>query len=176
MASLPVVNVGDFLRTRALPTKMRCKVYDAAPCTGRYLETLLPDTVIGPVLSTVFSGSFETVQISAGWVNIRRWWRNRHVTQYAFKEPPPRVHVGDFLRTKDLPTKIRCKVYNAPPRTGRYLETLLPGTVIGPVLSIAFRDPFETVQIRSGWVNIRRWRRNGDVVQYALKETPPRAG
>ena len=86
----------------------------------------------------------------------------------------PDVHVGDVLRTKELPTRIRCKVYDAAPPYGQYLETLAPGTLIGPVLSTCSSPVFETVEIAAGWVNIWTSRRRG--VQFAFVETPPRAG
>ena len=84
MAQRPKVQAGDFLRTRPLPTRARCKVYDAAPPNGRYLETLPPGTLIGPVLSRVSSSRFETVQIGAGWVNV--WTSRQGGQQFAFVE------------------------------------------------------------------------------------------
>ena len=74
MAARPEVQAGDFVRTRPLLTRARCKVYDAEPPNGLYLETLRPGTLFGPVLSKVSSDRFETVQITAGWVNI---WTSR---------------------------------------------------------------------------------------------------
>ena len=80
----PDVQASDYLRTIALPSRMRCRIYDNPPPVGRYVATLPPDTLFGPVMTTVSSARFETVQIGAGWVNI--WGSDHGGKQFAFVE------------------------------------------------------------------------------------------
>ena len=66
---------GEFYETMAASSTLRCKVYDAPPPYGRYLLTLAPNTIFGPVLSSVQSDRYMTVETAQGWINV---WCSRN--------------------------------------------------------------------------------------------------
>ena len=74
--------------------------------------------------------------------------------------PRPRVRLGDYIRAIDHPT-IRCNQYTAPLWDGDYLETLAPGSVLGPIDAISHQDVFMTVRIDGTCINIWRAHRLG---------------
>ena len=73
----------------------------------------------------------------------------------------PQVPLGSYWVTRPWPTRIRAKIYSAPPAvgTGHVIRSLEPGTRIGPVLSYEVTDTFVTIQIAEGWINV--WCANG---------------
>ena len=71
--------------------------------------------------------------------------------------PTREYQVGMMLKSRPLPTRIRCKIYDAPFPQGRYLETLLPSTAIGPILEVRVVGPFVVVRTHLGWINV--WKR-----------------
>ena len=63
--------------------------------------------------------------------------------------------VGDYFRSKRLPTKVRVKAYSEPPGGGGYyLTTLEPGTYFGPAERVVENHGFVTVLVRGFWMNV----------------------
>ena len=82
---------------------------------------------------------------------------------------PPQA--GDYFLTRPLPTTIRCRAYDAPPRVGgRLLNTIEPGTYLGPVEEVSVTADFTTILVRGVWVNV--WARTRGGVQYARQVDP----
>ena len=71
----PIIRVGMFFRTRAEPTRIRCKVYDDWPCHGWYVRTFEPGTLIGPVTKFWHGPTFSTIEI-CGCLYINVWRRS----------------------------------------------------------------------------------------------------
>ena len=69
--------------------------------------------------------------------------------------PRPRLWLGDFLRTIEH-RSIRCKRYDEPPFRGRYIDTLDPGTTLGPVTRVLHTSTFMAVEVDGKWINV--WR------------------
>ena len=89
-----------------------------------------------------------------------------------FTEPEPqttgrstvlRVAVGDFFRSKIMPTKSRVKAYSEPPgKRGHYITTFEPGSLFGPAEHVLCRLGFVTVQLAGGyWSNVGTYREVG---------------
>ena len=69
--------------------------------------------------------------------------------------PRPDAKLGGYLRTINHGT-IRCKLYTAPPYDGAYVDTLPPGTWVGPIEAIYHSRLFAAVQVDGHWINF--WR------------------
>ena len=71
----------------------------------------------------------------------------------------PQPMVGSYWQSKALPTKIRCKAYDAPPRVrGTCLTTIEPSTTLGPVEAVEHWGDFVTILVRGYWINV--WNNN----------------
>ena len=55
-------------------------------------------------------------------------------------------------------SSIRCKVYDGPPRMGRYIRTLEVEEIFGPVLEWLDSDDFVSIRSEEGWINIWAFR------------------
>ena len=74
--------------------------------------------------------------------------------------------VGSYWQSKALPTRIRCKAYDAPPRVrGTYRTTIEPSTTLGPVEAVEHRGDFVTILVRGYWINV--WK-NGIPFAFAV--------
>ena len=67
-------------------------------------------------------------------------------------KPTPRV--GEMYQSPSARSSIRCKVYDGPPMTGRYIRTLEVEEIFGPVLDSLDSDRFVTIRVEEGWINI----------------------
>ena len=82
---------------------------------------------------------------------------------------------GGYVRTKDLPTKIVCKGYTAPPsQSGAYVGSVRPGTTLGPIAAVEHSEDFVSLKANGWWINIWCARRGGVdfafvVLDYELK-------
>ena len=82
------IDVGDYVQTAPLPTKIRCKAYTDPPsCVhgqivfeGGYLCTLDPGTYIGPVEKIVYCEPYWTIRVRDYWINV-----SRNYTRFANK-------------------------------------------------------------------------------------------
>ena len=93
--------------------------------------------------------------------------------------PRPRLWLGDFLRTIDH-RSIRCKRYDEPPYSGRYIDTLDPGTTLGPVTRVLHTPTFMTVEADGKWINVWGTAARADPMEreargtlYANRTAPP---
>ena len=69
--------------------------------------------------------------------------------------------VGDYFRSRCVPTHVRVRAYSAPPPLGHLLATLEPGTYFGPVEAVNQTDLFITVLVRGFWMNVAKRHRSG---------------
>ena len=78
MAPAPSVAPGEYWITNSHPgSRSRCKAYDAPPHDGgRFLRTLEPDELIGPIEVVVTSETFVTVLADGEYINL--WSRRSH--------------------------------------------------------------------------------------------------
>ena len=82
-----VVEVGDYVVTKELPTGIRCKAYTQPPSQGDgiYLQTFPPGTRLGPVEQVEKTADFVTIRVEEFWINIRgSKYRNGRVKNTAF--------------------------------------------------------------------------------------------
>ena len=89
----------------------------------------------------------------------QRWY-------YSSSNWPDNYHtvlIGNYVYTKPLPTRIRCKAYDSPPvfdqdgtliGGGNYICTIDPGTFLGPVEWIMETHGYSTILVRGYWINI----------------------
>ena len=75
--SIPLVETGDYVRTRGGGTGIRCKAYRAPPSRRMpggevYIATIAPNTYLGPVEEYEYTSNFVTIEVRGYWINI---WR-----------------------------------------------------------------------------------------------------
>ena len=93
-----------------------------------------------------------------------------HHRRNSHSHRPDYIEVGDYVRTKPLPTAIVCKAYTAPPSSvaypgsglsisgGEFITSFSPDTYLGPITAIEITRDFVTVQLHGDhWVNIWRY-------------------
>ena len=84
--------------------------------------------------------------------------------------PRPDAKLGGYLRTINHGT-IRCKLYTAPPYDGAYVDTLPPGTWVGPIEAIYHSRHFAAVQVDGLWMNFWRTHECDDAADMERKGT-----
>ena len=82
----------------------------------------------------------------------------------ALRNGAPLLSIGDYVRTRDAPTRTVCRAYTAPPDVchrslriyggGAYLATLAPGTYLGPIEDLCVSARFVTILVREFWINV----------------------
>ena len=77
---------------------------------------------------------------------------------------PTYLTPGDYVVTKKLPTRIRCKAYDNPPPYGNLICVMEPETYLGPVERVCHSDEFTTIQVRGYWINVWSARDSGGVL------------
>ena len=82
----------------------------------------------------------------------------------------PHIALGQYYRSRCLPTAVRCKAYAQPPPDGEYITTIAPGTYLGPVEDWQFSERFATICVRGYWINVWTRRANGEGVHFATVE------
>ena len=93
--------------------------------------------------------------------------------------PRPQLWLGDYFQSI-WHWKTRCKRYDAPPFDGRYIDTLEPGTIAGPITCVRHTAKFMTVQVEGLWINVWGTRLRADPIHreahgslYARPVRPP---
>ncbi len=71
----------------------------------------------------------------------------------------PKLEVGHYYRTREASSTVRCKAHTGPPKTGRYITTLEPGTTLGPVDEYADMQWYVAVRVKGYWINV--WAKRG---------------
>ena len=61
---------------------------------------------------------------------------------------------GQYWRTREAPTRIRCKAYSQPEPHGEYLATIDPGTYLGPVEMVDESSRYTAILVRGFWINV----------------------
>ena len=91
----------------------------------------------------------------------------------------PQLWLRDYFQTV-WHWRTRCKRYDAPPYGGRYIDTLDPGTIVGPITCVRHSARFMTVEVEGLWINVWGTRARSDPVQreahgslYARPTRPP---
>ena len=75
--------------------------------------------------------------------------------------------VGDYFRSRCLPTTVRVNAYSEPPGCGGYyLATLEPGTYFGPAERVVQNHGFITVLVRGFWLNVGKFDGRGAYIRY----------
>ena len=74
----------------------------------------------------------------------------------------PSIETGDYFCTRQLPTRVRCVAYTAPPPNGRRITVISPGTFLGPVGCYRHIEKYSTIEVRGYWINVWRADANGD--------------
>ena len=82
----------------------------------------------------------------------------------ALRNGAPQLCLGDYVRTREAPTRTVCRAYTAPPDVqhstrqvrggGDHLATLAPGTYLGPIEDFCVSVRFLTILVRRYWVNV----------------------
>ena len=82
--------VGDYFKTHGATAASRVKAYSAPPlppASGRYLTTLSPDTVIGPLELVLDTGEFVSVLVKGYWMNLAKSTSDGHEAWFARRVP-----------------------------------------------------------------------------------------
>ena len=76
----------------------------------------------------------------------------------------PQIHLGDYVCTREAPTRTVGRAYTAPPDVkhstlelrggGEHIVTIAPGTYLGPIEDFAVSRRFLTILVRQYWINI----------------------
>ena len=72
----------------------------------------------------------------------------------------PVVWEGVYFVSREPPTRVKCKRYTDPPSAkGKYIASLPPATIFGPVEDWEHTPKFTTVKVGDSWINV--WRAEG---------------
>ena len=76
-----VLDVGDYVFTKPLPTPTRCKAYTEPPTLddngelvfqGEYITTIDPSTYLGPVEFFCQTHGYYTILVRGYWINVSK--------------------------------------------------------------------------------------------------------
>ena len=89
MVPRPLVNYGQYYRTRASSKGPVCKAYTEPPFEGHWICNLAKGTTVGPVQIWIETPRYVTICVRKYWINIWAAYKGSIDDGVAFADPVP---------------------------------------------------------------------------------------